>query len=104
MRRQLLSIALLCGLAGMAAAPLASAARLRVGLGVRFGPPARVVEVAPAARPGRVWSGGYWNWNGRRYVWRRGHWLAARPGYRYYPSRWVQEGPAWRFHVGYWGR
>ena len=67
-------------------------------------PPARVVEVAPAPVPGRVWIAGYWNWNGYRYVWRPGYWVAARPGYRYYPARWVHEGPTWRFHVGYWGR
>ena len=104
MRRPLPSLVLLCGLAAAGAAPLAQAAHVRIGIGVRFGPPARVVEVAPAPVPGRVWIAGYWNWNGYRYVWRPGYWVAARPGYRYYPARWVHEGPTWRFHVGYWGR
>lgn len=104
MRRPLLSLVLLGGLAAAGAAPLAQAAHVSIGVGVRFGPPAPVVEVAPAPVPGRVWIAGYWDWNGYRYVWRPGYWVAARPGYRYYPARWVREGPVWRFHVGYWGR
>lgn len=104
MRRPLLSLLMLIALAGASVAPFASAARINVGIGVNFGPPARVVEVAPAPRPGWIWAPGYWAWRHHRYVWVRGYWVAARPGYHYYPGRWAQEGPVWHFHVGYWGR
>jgi len=104
MRRPLLSALLLCGLAGIAAVPMASAAHVNVGIGVRIGPPAPAYEAVPAPRRGWVWTPGYWRWNGYRYVRARGYWVRARPGYRYYPGRWAQEGPVWRFHVGYWGR
>ena len=39
--------------------------------------PAPIQEAAPARRPGWVWVGGHWQWNGRRYVWIRGHWRMA---------------------------
>ena len=29
-------------------------------------PPERVIEVEPMARPGYVWSRGYWRWDGGR--------------------------------------
>jgi YXWGXW repeat-containing protein len=73
---------------------------------IRFGPPARVVEVVPApAHRGYVWQDGYHRWNGHRYVWVRGRyvrppyaraawvsgrWSHAPRGYYWVPGHWVR--------------
>ena len=58
----------------------------------------------PAARPGFVWSPGYWNWNGRRHVWVGGSWMRERPGYVYHRPEWVQRGERWQMRRGGWDR
>ena len=71
---------------------------------VRVAPPAPRTEVVPAARPGYLWTPGYWNWNGRRYVWANGTWARERRGYVYSQPTWVQDGDRWRLRRGAWGR
>jgi hypothetical protein len=67
-------------------------------------PPAVRVEPVPAARPGWVWSPGYWRWAGRRHVWVAGNWVRARPGYVYRAPVWVQGPGGWVFTPGRWAR
>jgi hypothetical protein len=72
---------------------------------VRIGPPPPPrVEVVPAARPGYLWTPGYWAWRGNRHVWVNGNWVRARRGYVYTQPTWVQEGDRWRLRPGAWGR
>lgn len=64
---------------------------------VRIGPPPPPsVEIVPAARPGYLWTPGYWNWRGNRHVWVNGTWVHERRGYLYMQPTWVQEGDRWR--------
>jgi hypothetical protein len=83
-------------------APQASAAVVVVRPFVRVAPPPVRVEPVPAARPGWVWTGGYWRWSGRRYVWVPGAWVGARPGYVYRPARWAAAGGGWVFVPAGW--
>jgi len=71
---------------------------------VHVGPPPPHHEVVPAARPGYVWSPGYWDWRGHRHVWVNGHWERARHGYVYQEPRWEQDGNRWRLYHGSWAR
>ena len=96
----------LCGLMALAGtsaiyAPSTSA-RTFVSVGIRFAPPAPLVENVAVVRPGHVWIPGYWRWNGYRYGWVGGYWGPSRIGYYYSPSVWVRGGLGWRFHAGYW--
>jgi hypothetical protein len=64
---------------------------------VQTGPPAAIVETAPA-RPGGgyVWVGGYYRWDGARYVWVHGSWV-------HHAGAWC--GGHWRhaaYHGWYW--
>lgn len=71
---------------------------------VRIGPPPPPrVEVVPAARPGYLWTPGYWNSRDSRHVWVNGTWVRERRGYVYTQPTWVQEGDRWRFRQGAWG-
>ena len=72
---------------------------------VRVGPPAppprAVVGVAPG--PGFVWTDGYWNWNGARYVWTPGRWM--RPPRRravWVPAHWARRRRGWVLVPGRW--
>jgi hypothetical protein len=67
-------------------------------------PPAPRVFVAPAPRPGWIWSPGYWRWTGATYIWTDGVWLAARPGFIYAPARWERFPGGWHFAPGGWVR
>jgi hypothetical protein len=71
---------------------------------VWIAPPAPRVFVAPAPRPGWIWSPGYWRWNGGAYVWVGGIWLAERPGFRFAPAAWERFPGGWRFVPGGWAR
>jgi hypothetical protein len=69
---------------------------------VQAAPPAPVVETVPALPgAGYVWVGGYWNWNGVKYVWVpgryvhhpgawcAGHWRHVRDsGWYWVPGHW----------------
>ena len=65
-------------------------------------PPDPVYEVDPGARPGYVWSGGCWVWDGKNYTWKSGHWVADRPGYTWIPDTWNRHGKQWRYTEGHW--
>ena len=67
---------------------------------VQVAPPAPVVEVAPAARPGHVWVPGHHEWRGNQYSWVAGHWVTERPGYAFVEPRWVQRGNGQWYMVG----
>ncbi len=71
-----------------------------VHVGVR--PPPPRVERVPVARPGHVWAGGYWGWNGGAHVWYPGQWVPERPGFRYYGPNWAFVGGEWVFTSAYW--
>lgn len=72
---------------------------------VRFGPPARVVEVRGPVRRGYVWRDGYHRWNGNRYVWVRGRYV--RPPYRsaaWSSGRWERGHRGYYWVPGRWHR
>ena len=82
--------------------PPAHAAQVTVGVTVGTRPPPLRHEVVPALRPGYVWTGGYWRWNGHRHVWVAGHYVPARAGFVYVGPHWVATGHGWRFEAGHW--
>jgi hypothetical protein len=72
---------------------------------VRVGPPARVhrgfVGVAPG--PGYVWTNGYHEWAGERYVWHEGEWISPpRPHAVWVDHRWVHRRAGYVFVRGHW--
>lgn len=68
-------------------------------------PPAPLAEVQSGpANPGSVWVGGYWHWNGVRYVWIPGHWEASQPGYAWVPASYEQNEGRWLYRPGHWAR
>jgi hypothetical protein len=71
---------------------------------VQGAPPAPRIEPV-VARPGMVWTPGYWRWDGGRYDWVGGNYVPARPGWTWAPYRWVQ-GPrgGWHLQQGHWQR
>jgi WXXGXW repeat (2 copies) len=73
-----------------------------VGIDIGTPPPAPIVETVPVARPGYVWTPGFWSWEGRRHVWVRGAWQKERPGYAFVPGKWEQRGNSWHFEPGRW--
>jgi len=86
-----------------ALAPPAHAA-IQWGVSVSIAPPAPMLIVAPAPRPGYLWVPGYWGWNNGRHVWLNGSWLRERPGYAYWQPRWVQRDGHWLLERGQWAR
>ena len=103
MRARTLILSLLVTTA-TAVLPIVSRAAVDVSIGIVVGPPAPLVEVVPAPRPGYVWAPGYWAWDGHRHFWIDGHWAIARPGYRWVPERWVRRGHHWYMERGRWER
>lgn len=69
---------------------------------VNTAPPPVRYEAVPVARPGYVWSPGYWGWEDGRYGWVEGSWLEERPGYVWVPARWEQHEDRWHFEPGRW--
>ncbi len=71
---------------------------------VTIAPPAmRVEPMPPSPGSGHAWVGGYWAWDGARYVWTPGHW--ARPPRTmdvWQPPRWHHGQRAWGFTQGRW--
>ena len=63
-------------------------------------PPLAREEPAPEARKGHIWSPGFWDWRGTRYVWMKGEWVREKTGFRWEGWRWVQEGGRWHFVRG----
>ena len=75
-----------------------------VNIDVRVGPPAPRYEVVPAARPGYVWTSGYWGWRGNRHYWVPGTYVVERRGYVYSQPQWVNNGGRWHLNRGAWAR
>jgi|GEM_PF-1932015 len=69
---------------------------------IAVAPPAVIVEAVPPPRPGFIWIGGYWGWEGRRHVWIPGRWAVERPGYIWVRGNWTPRGRGWRFEEGRW--
>ena len=72
---------------------------------MRYGPPPapRIGVMGIAPGPGYMWTDGYWDQRGGRWVWVNGQWL--RPPHRravWVSGAWIQEGHRWRFRRGYW--
>ncbi len=87
------------------AAVLGSAAPALAQVLVPSAPPPPRREVVPRPPgPGMVWQGGFWRWNGVRYVWVPGHFARApRPGVRWIPGHWVRRPRGWVWVAGHWG-
>lgn len=82
--------------------PAASIAQ--VGVFVRVGPPAPLVEHhGPRPHPGYVWVDGYHRWDGQRYVWVHGYWgRPPHPGAVWVPHHWVHRRGGWVLIEGHW--
>jgi hypothetical protein len=83
-------------------APAASFAQ--VGMVVRVGPPAPIVERRPPPpERGFVWVDGYQRWDGGRYVWVPGRWdRPPRPGARWVAHHWAHRHGGWVMVEGHW--
>ncbi len=89
MKRLLLALALIAGIAGFGSSVPASAQ-----IYVRVGPPApRREYIPPRPRRGDVWVGGHWGWHGGRYAWVGGYWQPGRRGCGWMPGHWAH---TWR--------
>jgi hypothetical protein len=71
---------------------------------VKVAPPAPREEVVPAARPGYVWRGGYWDWRGNKHQWVKGTYVRERRGYHYVQPAWVEDKGRWKMRPGTWAR
>jgi WXXGXW repeat (2 copies) len=70
----------------------------------RVAPPPLRVEVVPAARPGRTWVAGHWEWRSNRHVWVAGNWIRDRRGYTYVQPAWTEQDGRWQMQRGNWRR
>ena len=89
--------------AGLALATLAACGPAYVG--ARIGPPpppvVGVVGVAPG--PGYVWTDGFWDLRGSRWVWVGGRWMRPpRPHAAWVPGYWAPRGGHYYWRRGYW--
>ena len=67
-------------------------------------PPASL-EAGPSAPPpsaNSVWSPGYWDWQGDRFVWRSGFWVSFQPDWVWIPAHYVWTPNGCLFVDGYW--
>ncbi len=67
-------------------------------------PPASL-EVGPSSPPpsaNSVWSPGYWDWQGDRFVWRPGFWVSFQPDWIWVPAHYVWTPNGCLFVDGYW--
>jgi hypothetical protein len=81
-------------------APVIASAQIEISVA----PPAPIVEVVPAPRPGFVWAPGYYAWRNGAHVWVGGRWIGERPGYHWVADRWEPRGPHYHFVPGHWAR
>lgn len=75
--------------------------------GVVVGPPPPPLygPVGYAPGPGYVWTDGFYDLRGGRWVWVGGRWARPpRPNYVWVKPYWEQRGRAYRFHQGHWRR
>lgn len=71
---------------------------------VRVAPPEPRAETVPAARPGKVWVGGHWEWRHNRHTWVAGNWIRERRGYHYTQPAWAENNGRWSMQRGAWRR
>jgi WXXGXW repeat (2 copies) len=104
LRHVLLSSALGAAVATGAVAP--AAAQVYGGIYVQTAPPAPIYETVPAAPgPNYYWVGGYWTWNGYRYVWTHGHYATVPyAGAVWHPGHWAHNRSGYYWRPGHWGR
>jgi hypothetical protein len=93
------------GAATMCAA-VPAAAQVYGGGYVQTSPPASIYETVPVSPgPSYYWVGGYWQWNGYRYVWARGHYaVVPYSGAVWRPGHWRQGPNGWYWAPGHWAR
>ncbi|HVR03192.1 MAG TPA: hypothetical protein VMT47_13735, partial [Polyangia bacterium] len=66
-------------------------------------PPPPVAEYRPPAPGyGYLWVDGYWDWNGYDWAWSNGYWQPDRPGFLFIGPRYVYEGGRPVYYRGYW--
>src|SRR5258708_18751058 len=111
MRTKILIPLLLFGLVALAM-PVASHARVSVGMTVRVGPPTLPVYVQPVCpEPVYLWTPGYWVYGDDGYYWVPGTWVEPpMVGVLWTPGYWgwrngfyVWNGGYWGPHVGFYG-
>ncbi len=71
---------------------------------VQVAPPAPRTEVVPAARPGKTWVAGHWEWKNKKHQWVRGTWINDRRGYHYSQPAWTENNGRWSMERGTWRR
>jgi WXXGXW repeat (2 copies) len=98
MIRKTIAVTLLAATLGGTILPAFSAVVVRVA------PPAPREEVVPAARPGYVWRGGYWDYRGNKHQWTKGAWVRERRGYHYVQPAWEEGNGRWTMRPGTWRR
>jgi hypothetical protein len=93
---------ILAVLLALSLAPAVSMAQ--VGITVRVGPPAPIVEhYGPPPHPGYVWIAGYHRWDGNRYVWVHGYYAQPpHPGAVWVPHRWEHRHGGYVLVEGHW--
>src|SRR5262249_61903096 len=64
-----------------------------------YPPPPQYEEVI--VRPGYLWIGGHWAWNGG-WVWAPGYYEVERPGYLWVGGVWTTHGGGSHWVPGYW--
>ena len=89
-------------LLALSLAPVASMAQ--VGVVVRVGPPAPIVEHHdPPPHRGYVWVDGYHRWDSDHYIWVHGHWAnPPHPGAVWVPHHWAHRHGGWVLVEGHW--
>ncbi len=89
---------------GAIAAPLPSFAEVKVmRVLVDVPPPEAKVSTPPTpTKVGYVWSPGYWNWDGSKYVAVEGNWVAVVEKKKWVAPVWNKEDNKWYFTAGHW--
>lgn len=88
----------------LAASFAGAAATAQAATYIQIAPPPPRTEAVPAARPGKVWVAGHWEWRNNKHHWVRGKWMQARRGYQYSQPNWVEDNGRWRLERGNWRR
>ncbi len=65
-------------------------------------PPLKVEHRPPRPVPHAVWVGGYWRWNGHKYIWISGYWERRPRGKVWVPGHWVKRRRGWVWVPGHW--
>jgi WXXGXW repeat (2 copies) len=88
-------------LAGALCAGAASAAEVVVRIAPP--PPVHVGVIGVAPGPGYIWTPGYHEWVGSRYMWHEGVWaLPPRPHAHWVEHRWEHRNGGYVFVRGHW--